>query len=59
MTEDRYEVWSRTGDGWSERLASEMTLESALLFVWAWLTKFYNEDAGLEIRPMVREREAE
>lgn len=59
MAEDRYEVWSRIADCWSEQLASEMTLESALLFVHAWLTKFYNEDAGLEIRPMARKREAE
>ena len=59
MAEDHYEVWSHAGYGRSEQLASEMTLESALLFVWAWLTKFYNEDAGLEIRPMAREREAE
>lgn len=54
MDERLYEVWARIGD-WSDCYASNMTLDHAMLFVEAWLVKYYNEtETGLEIRQMMR-----
>lgn len=57
MIEDNYEIFFRDGD-YFDLIASNMSIDNAVLFVIAWFQKHYNEEhASLEIKRQPVERE--
>lgn len=49
MNEPKYQIYYRNGDI-CELLASDMSIEDALVFVGAWHDRYYNDEAGVEVR---------
>ena len=51
MWEDVYQVFLRIGEKRVDLLASDMTIDNAVLFVKAWFQEYYNDtDTSIEIR---------
>jgi hypothetical protein len=51
MWEDIFQVYRRVGENYVDLLASDMTLDNAVIFMKAWLEENYNDqETRLEIR---------
>lgn len=51
MYEDIYQVYRRVGENYIDIMASDMTIDNAVLFVKAWMQENYNDQqTSLEIK---------
>ena len=51
MWEDIYQVFRKIGKDYEDLMASDMTLDNAVLFVKSWFQENYNDqDTSIEIR---------
>jgi hypothetical protein len=51
MWEDIFQVYRRIGDNYIDLLASDMTIDNAVLFIKAWIQENYNDQkTSIEIR---------
>ena len=60
MWEDVFQVYRRVGDNYTDLMASDMTIDNAILFIKAWMQENYNDlETSIEIRrqPMVYKQE--
>ena len=51
MWEDVFQVYRRVGDNYTDLMASDMTIDNAILFIKAWMQENYNDqETSIEIR---------
>ena len=51
MWEDIYQLYRRIGDKYVDIMASDMTIDNAILFIKAWMQENYNDqETSIEIR---------
>ena len=57
MWEDIYQVYRRVGENYVDLMASDMTIDNAVLFVEAWFRDNFNDQTtSIEIRRQPMER---
>ena len=57
MPDDIYQVYRRVGENYVDLMASDMTIDNALLFVEAWfIDNFNDQTTSIEIRRQPMER---
>lgn len=60
MWEDIYQVYRRVGKNYVDLMASDMTIENAIIFVEAWYSSNFNDqETSIEIRRQPINKEAE
>lgn len=60
MWEDIYQVYRRVGENYVDLMASDMTIENAIIFVEAWFRgNFNDQETSIEIRRQPIDKEAE
>lgn len=60
MWEDLFQVYRRIGEKYTDLMASNMTIDNALLFVKAWMQEnFHDQQTSIEIRRQQMDYNAE